>query len=81
MYVHGAPLVRNLFFFFRIGQDSANFYEYHTELQPDWSLLNDVKIVFDSITGLKERYIRSSGETNPFINFEKAIIGFTAAPD
>ncbi|MCX6828855.1 MAG: cell surface protein SprA [candidate division Zixibacteria bacterium] len=68
MYVHGASDVRNLFFFFRVGQDSANFYEYRTMLEPGWSPLNAVKIDFNEITGLKEYYNQNHPGTNPRVD-------------
>ena len=40
-------------FFFRMGQDSLNFYEYRTVLEPGWSENNEVDIDFTEITRLK----------------------------
>lgn len=59
MYVHGDFGVDSVFFFFRAGNDSANFYEYHTILQPGWASTNEVNIDFNEITGLKEYLLRS----------------------
>ncbi|MEW6014273.1 MAG: cell surface protein SprA [Candidatus Zixiibacteriota bacterium] len=59
MLVHGAPGVDSVMFFFRLGQDSNNYYEYQTMLQPGWNSANEVNIDFDRITGLKEFMMRS----------------------
>jgi hypothetical protein len=51
MWIHGdegnPPQV---LFFFRIGPDSTNYYEYHTQLLPGW---NEMTIDFNQITALK----------------------------
>ncbi len=59
MFVHGDLGVDSVFFFFRAGNDSVNFYEYHTILQPGWAAANEVNIDFNEITGIKEYLIRS----------------------
>ncbi|MEE9553190.1 MAG: cell surface protein SprA, partial [candidate division Zixibacteria bacterium] len=55
MYVHGdsSSADSNITFFFRMTQDGANFYEYHTVLQPDWVDGNWVEIDFIKLTNLK----------------------------
>lgn len=50
MWIHGFENVSNLLFFFRMGLDSTNYYEYHTEVTPGW---NEMIIDFNQITGLK----------------------------
>ncbi len=55
MFVHGdLNNVDSLVtFFFRLGQDSSNFYEYRTILEPGWSENNEVDLDFTEITRLK----------------------------
>jgi hypothetical protein len=53
MYVHGPKDSENVRFFLRLGADSSNYYEYHTNLYPGWDERNDVTIDFDQITALK----------------------------
>jgi hypothetical protein len=53
MFVHGPENPANVEFFLRLGQDSTNFYEYHTQLLPGWDEQNDVVIDFEKITALK----------------------------
>ncbi len=59
MFVHGDLGVDSVFFFFRAGNDSVNFYEFRTILQPGWASTNEVIIDFNEITGLKEYLLRS----------------------
>ncbi|MEE8576930.1 MAG: hypothetical protein V3T31_06715, partial [candidate division Zixibacteria bacterium] len=60
MYVHGDESLTttgtdSLGFFFRLGRDSANFYEYRVDkLYPDWVPNNYVVIDFQEITNLKD---------------------------
>jgi cell surface protein SprA len=55
MFVHGDDSMTDstVTFFFRMGQDSLNFYEYRTVLEPGWSENNEVDIDFTEITRLK----------------------------
>ena len=56
MYVYGpenGDPQADLQFYFRLGTDSLNFYEYHTTVYPGWDERNKVKMDFDEITGLK----------------------------
>ncbi len=54
MWVHGDMTRENLEFFFRVGPDSLNFYEYKTTIvEPGWSRAHSVKMVFDEMTPLK----------------------------
>ena len=55
MYVYGDESTSDssVIFFFRMGQDSLNFYEYRTVLEPGWSENNEVDIDFTEITRLK----------------------------
>lgn len=57
MYVHGdTGPGRNdsIQFMFRLGSDSANYYEYHTLVHPDWDPRNYVDIDFNVATALKD---------------------------
>jgi len=65
MYVYGDPDVvapegqeRNLRFFFRIGLDDNNFYEYRTFVYPGWDPRNYVKFDFNDVTAFKDSLIR-----------------------
>ncbi|MFQ5499788.1 MAG: cell surface protein SprA, partial [Candidatus Zixiibacteriota bacterium] len=62
MFVYGgAGITRDdsIQFFFRLGQDSKNFYEYRTLLRPGWDDNNHVKISFDEITLFKDSVQRA----------------------
>ncbi|UCD63572.1 MAG: cell surface protein SprA [Candidatus Zixiibacteriota bacterium] len=58
MYVHGDyadPTDEgNIKFFFRIGQDAANYYEYYTDIYQGWDERNYINIDFNEITALKD---------------------------
>jgi len=56
MYVHGPEDLGsdNILFFFRLGRDSLNYYEYTTQLSPGWASSNHVSIDFNDITALKD---------------------------
>ncbi len=56
MFVHGpedGSLQAELQFYIRLGTDSTNFYEYHTDVYPGWDERNKVVMDFESITALK----------------------------
>ncbi|UCC78725.1 MAG: cell surface protein SprA [Candidatus Zixiibacteriota bacterium] len=55
MFVYGDESAgdSSVIFFFRMGQDSTNFYEFRTILEPGWSANNEVDIDFTGITRLK----------------------------
>jgi len=55
MFVHGDESMTDstVTFFFRMGQDSLNYYEYRSILEPGWSSNNEVDIDFTDITRLK----------------------------
>lgn len=65
MFVHGGPRVGSnplsdsdqVFFFFRLGSDPQNYYEFHTLLEPGWAESNEVVMDFDDLTGLKDQAI------------------------
>ena len=67
MFVHGPDDPAKVEFFLRLGQDSTNFYEYHTHLLPGWNEQNEVVIDFEKITALKAYALnnRPSGSQEP----------------
>ncbi|MBK7141654.1 MAG: cell surface protein SprA [bacterium] len=61
MYVHGGNKANELpadsiLFFYRLGTDEKNFYEYRTMIRPGWDAGNHVKINFAELTGLKDGF-------------------------
>ncbi|RME23359.1 MAG: cell surface protein SprA, partial [Candidatus Zixiibacteriota bacterium] len=64
MYVYAADSIVNdsVDLFFRLGQDSANFYEYRTRLVPGWAQSNWVDINFNDITAIKDSALRALGD-------------------
>ncbi len=63
MFVHGdASLGANhkINYYFRLGTDSLNYYEFRTLLEPGWSLNNEVVMDFNEITALKDRGLKDS---------------------
>ncbi|MDH3938453.1 MAG: cell surface protein SprA, partial [candidate division Zixibacteria bacterium] len=63
MFVYGDPsmgISPDIRFFFRIGSNAANFYEYRTFIDTGWSNGNHVKFNFDELTGFKDSLIRNS---------------------
>ena len=60
MYVHGDESPANsgdmekVRFFFRIGRDDNNYYEYHTKIYPGWDDRNHVNFDFNEVTALKD---------------------------
>ena len=61
MYVHGDDAIntQQTKFFFRVGSDSANFYEYRARVYPGWDSRNYVNIDFNEITALKDAALRN----------------------
>jgi len=62
MYVHGdddLTVFDSLMFYFRLGLDSLNYYEFRTYLQAGWASDNHVVINFDDITALKDEADRA----------------------
>jgi hypothetical protein len=53
MYVHGPEGGDKVKFFYRMGTDPNNFYEYQTWIYPGWDDRNEVVIDFGEITALK----------------------------
>ena len=62
MYVHGDELntqdIDKVRFFFRIGRDADNYYEYHTDIKPGWNEENYVNIDFNDLTALKDSALK-----------------------
>ncbi|HVP36799.1 MAG TPA: cell surface protein SprA, partial [Terriglobales bacterium] len=53
MYVSGPTNSSGAKFFYRMGTDSLNFYEYHSNLYPGWDTRNEVNMDFSQVTALK----------------------------
>ena len=53
MFVHGPENPDPVQFFYRLGQDSTNFYEYHTNIYSGWDGRNWVDLDFATATALK----------------------------
>jgi len=69
MYVHAPDDFTDtteLKFFFRVGTDSLNFYEYHTNLYGAWDERNYVLIDFEEITGLKSHMFENSPDSGGY---------------
>ncbi len=77
MYVHGEgdgaepgnPDISKIKFFFRLGRDSKNYYEYHTNIVPGWNESNHVNIDFNELTALKDSALQNV-EFGEIINVE-----------
>ncbi len=58
MYVHGDSalnLTDSVMLYFRLGRDSANYYEYRGFVEAGWSEQNNVVIDFNEMTALKDK--------------------------
>ena len=69
MWIHGPENTSDVLFFFRMGLDSTNYYEYHTEVTPGW---NEMVIDFSKITALK---IEMEGDTKYITQDNYAVRG------
>ncbi len=70
MYVHGGNKANELpsdsvMFFYRLGNDEKNYYEYRTMIRPGWDPANHVRIDFAELTGLKDAFQRALPEGSP----------------
>ena len=75
MYVHGnidPADTGKVKFFFRLGRDSKNYYEYHTMIYPGWDERNYVNIDFNDITALKDSAQRAS-ESGLNVNVDDSV--------
>ncbi|UCG60657.1 MAG: cell surface protein SprA [Candidatus Zixiibacteriota bacterium] len=59
-------------FFFRIGQDPNNYYEYYTRVYEGWDERNYVNIDFNDITALKDR-AQKELESGLDVNFDDGL--------
>jgi len=68
MFVHGpdAATADSLLYFFRVGTDSVNFYEFSQILKPGWAD-NDLVMEFEKITELKE-FLNKAKADDPDVN-------------
>jgi hypothetical protein len=71
MYVHGPDVhtpgdTAGLKFFFRLGTDSLNYYEYHTDLDSGWNERNYVAINFEEITGIKSYMLQEPPDSGGY---------------
>ncbi len=57
MYVYGSQDIdtSKTRFFFRFGRDPNNFYEYSTKVYPGWDSRNNIDILFQDMTSLKDQ--------------------------
>lgn len=63
MFVNWQPEnTSNAKFFYRMGTDSLNFYEYHCDLYPGWDSRNEVNMDFSQITALKNYMLMSASK-------------------
>ncbi len=69
MWVHGDGMVDadSILYFFRVGSDERNYYEFRTLLRPGWDSANEVRIDFADITLLKEHLLAAMAD-NPDTN-------------
>ena len=79
MYVHGPEDLGTdqIKFFFRLGRDTSNYYEYQAILKPGWDEDNYVHIDFAEMTNIKDVALRNleSGETVDTTAFPYHIVG------
>ncbi|SYZ73837.1 conserved hypothetical protein [Candidatus Zixiibacteriota bacterium] len=75
MFVHGdtGTVHQNILFFFRVGPDSLNYYEFHTVLEPGWSEKNNVVIDFNAITGIKEYLNKSRASSQSNLPYDTTV--------
>ena len=62
MYVSGPPDNSGVKFFYRMGTDSLNFYEYHSNLYPGWDSRNEVNMDFSQMTALKNYMLMNASK-------------------
>ncbi len=61
MFVHGDAAIgptHQVDYYFRLGTDSLNYYEFRARLEPGWSDNNEVVMDFNELTALKDRGLK-----------------------
>jgi len=84
MYVHGDESLTegdSLMFYFRLGLDSNNFYEYRTYLKAGWSESNHVKIDFNEMTALKDAAERALDDRRAPLEDSSAVYRVVGRPN
>jgi hypothetical protein len=84
MFVHGDPALDysdSLMFFFRLGLDSANYYEYRCYVESGWSTRNDVVIDFNDITALKDKAEQAKKSSRGTVEDSTAIYRVVGKPN
>ncbi len=85
MFVHGDSLdvfdtdeyKNGLKFFFRLGRDDQNYYEFFTKIKPGWDESNYVNIDFNELTALKDSALKElpPGEVLQVANDKYRVFG------
>ncbi|MBN1212921.1 MAG: cell surface protein SprA [candidate division Zixibacteria bacterium] len=75
MYINGGKEVpENVMFFFRLGRDENNYYEYQVrELYPGWDERNYVTIDFNKMTALKDEIQRNLPEGAQYTDVDTTV--------
>jgi hypothetical protein len=84
MYVHGDPDLDptdSLMFYFRVGRDSLNYYEYRHFVQAGWAVENEVDIDFNEITGLKDLAEQAAKETKGNVEDSTSVYRVVGRPN
>jgi len=85
MYVHGDSALSSadslLMLYFRLGRDSANYYEYRTNLETGWSAGNNVMIDFNAMTALKDEADRIAKERKTPLEDSTAVYRVVGRPN
>ncbi len=66
LFVYGpeATVTDSVFFFFRVGRDSVNYYETSTFLEPGWASGNEIDFDFNEVTAIKDSALRALDNPN-----------------
>lgn len=84
MFVHGDTGIErsdSVMFYFRIGLDSLNFYEYRTFIDSGWADGNNVNIVFDEITALKDAADRALSNRRGYLEDSSSVYRVIGRPN
>ncbi len=63
MFTHGDASIgatHQVNYYFRLGTDSLNYYEFRIGLEPGWSINNEVVMDFNELTALKDRGLKDN---------------------